>query len=389
MIPGERTAFPTLQAQAYLNHAAIGPLPQATVTAIHAACLAQATQGVAAVADLIAAADAVRTHAAALTGHASSDVALTGNTSHGVTAIAQGLPWKAGDRIVLFEGEFPTNTTPWQVAAQAFGLALTWLPLTGVGDGSGDFLARLEQVLRQGVRLVAVSAVQFRSGLRMPVEAMAARCHAHGAALFVDAIQGLGAVPMDLSQADYVSCGGQKWLMGPIGTGFVTMRPGPAQALRPTLASWLSHEDPLAFLFEGPGRLTYDRPLATGRALLEGGSANLAGHVGLATSMAIQRQIGPAATHAHATAYLDALEPALQAMGFRSHRAQAAEARSNILSLTPPPGWSAADVASGLADRGVSVSTPDGLLRLSPSWPNPRDECDLVTEALRDVLASR
>src|SRR5262249_23746453 len=163
----------------------------------------------------------------------------------------------------LFEGEFPANVTPWQRAAELFGLSIAWIPLSAFAASEEEGLALLTRELERGVRLVAVSAGEFQTGLRMPVEAMAALCHAAGAEIFVDAVQCCGAVPLDAGAAgiDYLASGSHKWLMGLEGAGFLYVSPDRVDALRPNVAGWLSHEDPLDFLFRGPGLLRYDRPI--------------------------------------------------------------------------------------------------------------------------------
>src|SRR5262249_30545396 len=161
------------------------------------------------------------------------------NTSRGMSDVALCFPWRRGDRVILFEGEFPANVTPWQRAAETFGLSIAWVPLSAFHDGAASGpkpragmaraiasseeagLDRLRAELARGARLVAVSAVQFQTGLRMPVESMAALCHASGAEIFIDAVQCCGAVPIDAgaSGVDYLASGSHKWLMGLEGAG--------------------------------------------------------------------------------------------------------------------------------------------------------------------------
>lgn len=384
---GDRSLFPDLRWRIYANHASIGPLSSPVRDAVRAVVDGQAIEGVGVMPGAIARLHDARTGLAQLLGVDADGVALLGSTSDAVVAAAQTIPWRPGDRILLFEGEFPTNTTPWQIAADQHGLQVVWETLDGFDDGSGDGLARVARHLADGVRVVAVSAVQFQTGLRMPVEALADLTAAHDAWLAVDAIQGAGIVPLDLSGADVVATGGQKWLMAPVGTGALAVRPDRFTEVRPTLASWLSHTDPLRFLFEGPGALTYDRPLATGHALYEGGSRNLAGHAGLAAATAVALEVGVDTAYRHAQAWIDAAEDGLLARGFRSVRATDPAARSAILSVVPPDGHTPTSLAEGLGARGISVATPDGHLRLSPSWPNALDEVGHVLDALDEVMA--
>jgi cysteine desulfurase/selenocysteine lyase len=387
--PGDRSLFPDLGWRAYLNHAAIGPLAAPTLAAVHAANTAQARQGVGAIGELYGAADRTRAALGRLVRSAKIDLALTRNTSDGVVAVALCHPWEAGQTIVLLRGEFPTNVTPWQRAAELHGLQLAWIDVEAFRGATGDGLGRLEETLRtQRVGMVAVSAVQFQTGLRMPLRAITDLAHAHGAAVCVDAIQALGSVPLSVKdgEIDYLASGGQKWLMGPVGTGLLYARRDRWQQLRPHLASWLSHVHPLTFLSE-PDELRYDRPFQGAPALIEGGGLQLSSLAGLGVAAELAVEVGVEQTFEHLQRYHDALEPGLQDLGFTSRRAELAEQRSGILSLLPPPGRHVAVLVSALAERGVSVASPDGHLRFSPSWPNPLEEAEQVLAAVREVLA--
>jgi len=315
-------------------------------------------------------------------------LALTGGATHGVQAIALSFPWSRGDRVVLFEGEFPANVTPWQRAAELFQLEPVFVPLAPFHRSSEDGLARLEVELSRGARLVAVSAVQFSTGLAMPLAAMAGLCARHGAELFVDAIQALGAVPVDAAALgiDYLAGGAHKWLMGAEGCGFLYVRPGRVASLRPALAGWLSHEEALTFLSE-PGQLRHDRPIRREAGLFEAGSASALSHAALDASLGLLLELGPAAIHAHANRYLDRLEPLLAERGFASRRAHEPGRRSCILSVAPPSGRALRSLREALARHGVAAGTPDGLLRFAPHWPNdPERELPGVARALDAAL---
>jgi selenocysteine lyase/cysteine desulfurase len=231
-----------------------------------------------------------------------------------------------------------------------------------------------------------VSAVQFRSGLRMPIDAMAARCATAGTEIFVDAVQAAGCVPLDVRGIDYLAAGAHKWLMGPLGAGFLYVRPERAGALVPRTAGWLSHEDPVRFLVDGPGLVRYDRPVRRRADLVEGGGLPEAPLAGLLASLEILVGLGVPAIAAHVEGYLDLLEPELVARGFRSLRAVHRGGRSGILSVDPPPGLAAASLARELRARGVACATPDGALRFAPHWPNHPDEIPEVLRAVDGAL---
>jgi len=381
---GSRTLFPSLTQKVFANHASVSPLSDPAKVAIEDTLMRQASLGVAAMAGFHEDLDQTRTLAGELLQVQPDKVALVANTSLAIAAIAASIPWKVGDRIVLFRGEFPANTTPWLLAAKRHDLEVTWLDADDFRTDRG--LTQLEHILLGGrVRLVAVSAVQFSTGLRMPIEAMATHCHAHGAEIFVDAIQAMGSTPIDTRGLDYIASGGQKWLMGPPGAALLYVRDW--SALEPTLAGWLSHTDALNFLWGDPDQLDYHRSLQQGPALLEGGTLNFAGFAGLTAAIRLNLAVGSAAIHTHANAWNDRVEPSLIELGFTSLRAQDQNQRSSILSVQPPDGIHAGELATALAERGISVSTPDAKLRFSPSWPNSLDETGFVLEQIEAFLA--
>lgn len=384
---GERTLFPDLAWRIYANHAAIAPPSSAVRHAVDTAVTTLARHGVGAFPALYNQRLRLKATLARLIGAASADLALVPNTSAGLSALALCQPYKPGDRLIVFTGEFPTNVTPWQQAAAAFHVEVIRLPIADLAHPDGPDYTRLDAALARGVRLVALSAVQFQTGLRAPLAAIAHRCHAHGARLAVDAIQAIGSTPLDVTAEgiDYLVCGGHKWLMGLEGAGFAYAHPDAAAELIPRVAGWLSHTDPIDFLF-APGKLRHDKPIRTGIDFLELGAQNAIGYAGLEAAAQAIEDIGIKAIAAHITDWHDALEPALIARGFTSLRNPDPQRQSGILSVEPPPDLTSRAIADALAERGVAITTPDGLLRFSPHWPSHLGEVPEVIDALDDTL---
>ncbi len=330
----------------------------------------------------------VRRDLAALISAEQGEIAFVANTTQGVIDIAFGLPWRKGDRVVLFDGEFPANVTPWQQAADEFSLELCWLSLDAFHRSADEGLAELERVLERGVRVVAVSAVQYKTGLRMPLANMAALCHEYDAEIFVDAIQALGATPVDVSWGiDYLSSGSHKHLMGPEGAGFLYVAERCAGSLKPRLAGWLGHEDPVAFLIGDAPALRYDNPLKRGAGALETGTSNVIGLAALGASLELLGQLTVPAIHEHVDAYLDNLEAGLAQRGFHTHRAKAAALRSTLLSMAVPDDVRLSKLSAALRNRGVVCNTPDGLMRFAPHWPNALEEVPRILDATDEALA--
>jgi cysteine desulfurase/selenocysteine lyase len=385
---GERALFPDLEGTAYLAHAAISPLSSPVRERIAEVAADYGRGGMAGFVRWAPHLRQVRQDLASMISADPGEIAFVANTTQGVIDIAFGLPWRKGDRVVLFDGEFPANVTPWQQAAEQFGLELCWLSLDPFQRSPDEGLAELERSLDRGVRVVAVSAVQYKTGLRMPLAEMAALCHKYDAEIFVDAIQALGATPLDVSWGiDYLSSGSHKHLMGPEGAGFLYVAERCAATLRPRLAGWLGHEEPAAFLMGDEPQLNYDNPLKSGAQAFETGTSNVIGLAALGASVELLSQIGVAAIHAHVDTYLDQLEAGLVERGFRSHRSNAPVLRSTLLSVAVPEDVRLSKLGAALRDRGVVCNTPDGLMRFAPHWPNAHSEVPQVLAALDDALA--
>lgn len=322
--------------------------------------------------------ETLRARLGRLIGARPEEIGFTQNTTAGVSAIANMIPWKPGDRVLLFEGEFPANVTPWQRAAQSYGLEIEWASLEPFARSWEEGLASIEPLVERA-RLVAVSFVQFQTGLRMPVDAIGELAHRHGAELFVDAIQGLGAVPLSIEHVDYLACGGHKWLMGPEGAGFIYVDAARAPALVPRLAGWLSHEDALVFLGKAD-ELRYDRPIREEASIVEQGAQSSLGLAGLDASTELIEQLGVDAIFDHLQAFHDRLEPELVERGFVSKRV--AHARSGSLSVVPPSTRTVSEWSAHLAAHRIAVSTPDGHLRFAPHWSNALAEVESIVQAL-------
>ena len=385
---GDRSLFPDLEGVAYLAHAAISPMSLPVCERIAEVTRDYARGGMSGFLRWAPRLQQVRKDLAGLIGANPSELAFVANTTQGVIDVAFGIAWRKGDRVVLFDGEFPANVTPWQQAADHFGLELRWLSLTPFHRSIDEGLAELQRVLERGVRIVAVSAVQYKTGLRMPLAEMAGLCHEYDAEIFVDAIQALGATSLDVSwNIDYLSSGSHKHLMGPEGAGFLYVADRCASSFEPRLAGWLSHEDPVAFLRGDEPRLRYDSPFRRGAQSMEIGTSNVIGLAALGASLELLSQLTVPAIHAHVEAYLDRLETGLVERGFRSHRTGAPALRSTLLSVSVPEDLRLSKLAGTLRDRGVICNTPDGLLRFAPHWPNAVDEVPDVLDAVDQALA--
>ena len=387
---GDRGGFEDLEARAYVSHCAISPVSRGVRDAVAQVLLDYARLGIGAFMAWHERREGLRRLLADLIGANAADIGFVANTTTGVSTIAQCYPWRSGDTVLAFRGEFPTNVTPWQQAARAHGLQVDFLDAEDFRGSAGTGLQRLESRLARGdVRLVAASAVQFQTGLRMPIAAMSALSHRHGAELFCDAIQAVGVLDVDVSSlgADYLVAGSHKWLMGLEGCAFLYVAPSRIAGLVPNTAGWLSHEEPVEFLF-APGKLDYQRPIRRRTDFVEAGAYATMQLAALETSTSYIAELGVPVIERHVSAYLDRVEAGALTLGFSSLRSELTEQRSGILGLRPPSGVSLDAVQQFVAGQGIVTTVPDGVLRIAPHWPNALNEADDVLSALRDALVS-
>ncbi len=388
MLGGRRDLFPDIDARVYAAHAAFTPLARSASLAVRAHLATHAAHGFGVVRDVMATREVLRAELARMIGAPPASLAFTQGTTASVIAVAQALAWRPGDVVVTLDGEFPANVTPWLDAVREHRLGHRSMPADAFYDDGG--LDALERLLAPGdVRLVAVSAVQFQTGLAMPLAAIAELCRRHDALLFVDAIQAAGVVPLDLGAlgVDLAAGGGHKWLCGLDGAGWLYVAPGREHELAHPRCGWLSLQDGARFLFEGPGELRYDRPLLPTPRVFEGGSSSSVALVALDEGVRMLNAVGVAATFAHVQRWHDALEPGLVLRGFASARSPDPARRSGILSVRPPS-HTAAEWQRRLAAHGVVVNTPDGWLRFAPHFASPVDEPALVLAAIDTILGA-
>ena len=216
-----REQMPIVGKWTFLDHAACSPLTGPAHDAM-VRWLAEATeQGGTAWLGWHERLQQVRARAAEMIGAGADEIALVRSTTEGITFIAEGIPWRDGDNVVVPADEFPSNQYAWMnLAARGVEARRVAMP-----EGKLD-LDRLDAACDGRTRIVALSWVGFLSGWRSDLKAAAEIAHRHGALLFVDAIQAFGAFAINVQETgvDFFAAGGQKWMLGPEGTGLLYIR---------------------------------------------------------------------------------------------------------------------------------------------------------------------
>jgi cysteine desulfurase/selenocysteine lyase len=217
----------------YLNAAGQAPMPRVSLDAVQAALEWKKFPHALTDEGEMDLPRRVRTSIANLIGAQPEEIALTTGASAGLMALAFGLSWKPGDEILTAHREFPVQYTTWKPMEAREHVKLRLIAPREQWITADDFIA----ALTPRARVVSVSMVRFDDGSMLEAEKLGAACHAQGTLLALDVSQCCGAIPMDVRQlgADFVTCSGYKWLLGPYGSGFfwgaselmARFRPGP------------------------------------------------------------------------------------------------------------------------------------------------------------------
>ncbi len=211
------TLFPVNTNICYLNHAAVAPWSQSTADCVVQFARENAELGATEYPKWLGVeADLRNNLKRLLNARSTSEIALVKNTSEGLSFIASGLDWQAGDEVVITNQEFPSNYIVWESLIPE-GVTVTAVNISNP-ETATDALCH---AISERIKLVSVSSVQYASGLRLDLKRIGDRCVATDTLFCVDAIQSLGVLPMDCQEtsADFIVADGHKWLLGPEGLG--------------------------------------------------------------------------------------------------------------------------------------------------------------------------
>ena len=372
-----RSHFPHVEHQLYVNHAATSPLSRPVRAAMddymaerHGADPEAPIDNFEAFLPTLTEAKA---RASRVLGTAPERVAFTQNTSAALNVLARGLDWQPGDRIAIPDGEFPTNVYPF-LNQQRKGVTVDFIP-TDEGTFSVDAVAR---TLRPQTRLLTVSWVQFLSGFRADLEALGALCAERDILFCVDAIQGLGALEIDVEACDidFLACGGHKWLMSVQGLGLLYCADSLQDQIHPP-TGWLHGPVDWEHLDD------YDMTFHPDARRFRTGTLNNAGIAGLHAALGLYLEAGPARCAAQVRANAQHLADGLDALGLPRYGTPDPAHGSGIVTVAPDDPEALFD---HLQANGITGALRNRKLRLAPSWYNTADEMERVLNAVEDAL---
>ena len=363
-----RHEFPVTQNLVYLNHAAVAPLPRRAAEAMKEMAEEGCQYGSLHYDRWMAACDGVRDGAARLAGAGPGEIALVKNTSEGIATVALGFPWKAGDRIVAFNEEFPANFYIWKKLEESRGVRVEWLSCF-------DPLEKIEQAAR-GARFLAISFVQYLSGYRADLAAIGRICRREGVFFFVDAIQGFGAFPFDVRamQIDAFAADGHKWLLGPEGCGVLFIAREWQDRIEPVEFGWTN----VAGWADYASR---DMTLRRDAGRYEPGTLNVIGSFGLRASLELLLEAGIEPVSGAILAVTDRLAEGARERGYEILGERTPATAAGIVCIRKP-GVDARVTHAHLRAQGILGAPRQGWLRLSPHFYITEEDADRVLAAL-------
>lgn len=360
----------------YLNHAGVGPLTRRATARMAEMAGNTSLAGDRLWQERIDEAERVRGLAARLLGaRAPHEVAFVENTSTALSMVAEGLDWKPGDNVVGAAFEFPSNVYPWMSLA-ARGVEYRRAEERDGRIDPEEILALIDD----RTRMLALSWVQYASGFRSDLARLGAACRERGVLFVVDVIQGLGALALDVEQAqvDVAAASAHKWLLGPEGIALLYVSDRVVERLRPVRSGWRSVRDRLQWT-------DYDLTWGEGAGRFESGTLNVYGIAALGGSLEVLLEVGAGEIETRVLALTDLAARGLADLGMAVVSSRRRGETSSIVTAVPA-GRAAADLVRELNGRDIVAAARAGRLRIAPHFYNTAEEIERCLEEVGNLL---
>ncbi len=369
--------FPLDERLIHLNHAGVAPWPQRTVEALQAFAEENMHWGSRHYVQW-----ARREHELRellrwlINANSPHDIALLKSTSEALSVVAYGIDWRAGENVVTAQQEFPSNRVVWESLQDRFGVETRLADLSGCEPPEDALFALVDE----DTRLLAISSVQYATGLRMDLERIGEFCRERDILFCVDAIQSLGAVPFDVKScgADFIAADGHKWMLGPEGIALFYCRPELRPTLRLNQYGWHMVED-----HEDFDRMDWEAAHSARR--FECGSPNTLGIYGLHASLSLIFDTGLDHISEMISRKISYLHENINEMGFESLTLQTPARRAGILTFRHPRLDSRA-LHHHLKEHDILCALRGGGVRFSPHFYTPDEDLERAIEALKEAV---
>ncbi len=237
-----RAQIPAVQNKQYFNYGGQGPMPQPALDALFSAHQQIQSEGPFSSAVngwLQTEGEKTRQYLAQALGVTATTLTLTEDVTVGCNIPLWGLPWQAGDHILLSDCEHPGIIMAVRELSRRYGLDVSVFPILSQLN-TVNVVETIAAHLRPTTRLVIVSHILWNTGQILPLKDINALCHSHGARVLVDAAQSVGMLPLNLADTDtdFYAFTGHKWLCGPAGLGGLYVSEAARAELHPTYIGW-------------------------------------------------------------------------------------------------------------------------------------------------------
>lgn len=364
-----RREFPVTEKYVYLDHAGVAPISLRVRKAVDEFLSEAAGAGAFQYPKWAQQVVEIRRSCARLVNADPDEIAFVKSTSHGLSIVAEGLDWRPGDNVIVYEKEFPSNIYPW-LNLERKGVEVRFIPSRDGRIMFEDVLQRID--LR--TRLLSFSSVQFSNGFRIDLRKIGEICAKRSILFCVDAIQSLGIIPLDVRECniDFLSADAHKWLLGPEGIAIFYCRRELAGRLAPPLVGWKSVQN--EFDFDHPAFR-----LKANALRFEEGSMNLMGIFGLGAAIALLSEIGINDIHERVLDLGDMIIHEAEKRGYGVLTPKSQEERGGNITIAGP--FDPAVARDRLREKGIMVNVRGGGLRVSPHFYNTEIEIErLFTE---------
>jgi cysteine desulfurase / selenocysteine lyase len=363
-----RDQFPVTDRLIYMNHAAVAPLCRPAAAAMQHLAQDALNFGSDHYQEWMDTYHGLRVATARMINAEPGEIAIVKNTSEGIATVAIGLCWKPGDVVVAFKEEFPANYYPWKRLEER-GVEVRWLSIF-------DDLDCIDTACK-GARMLAISFVQYLSGYRVNLETIGEICHRRGCFFLVDAIQGLGAFPIDVRAAhiDALSADGHKWLLGPEGCGVLYVRQEVQDQIEPVEFGWTN----VAKYYDYASR---DMSLRSDAGRYECGTLNTIGCYGLRAAVEFLLEVGIENVAPAVQALGDRVHDGVTALGFETLGCRTSESGAGIVSFRKE-GVDSRLIVSRLREAGIITAPRQGWVRCAPHFYIAPEEIDRMLGELR------
>ncbi len=360
--------WPSLSKMTYLNNASTGIPPTDTINAMKQ-YLDNRSQAIGKFEEALSMFKEIRQNLAKLLGGDYSQYAFVSSTSAGINTIAHSVQYPEGSNVVVCDLEFPANYIPWQNASKLYDFELRV-----VKSKNGEVkLDGFSNMVDENTKVIAVSQIQFGSGYRLDLAELSKLAHENSGIISVDIIQAAGCIDTDLSKlgVDFATGQAAKWMLGPIGAGYIYVGKTVLDELHPRFIGWWGVENLMEF--EYSERV----PLSDARKFQVGSPAMIA-YVGLLESLKTLLQISGSKRERVAMDNAEYLRQRLSEINIPFYDF-GPDHNSAIVSCRPND---VEKLHESLLNDGVYCSVRNERLRISPHFYNNRGEIDRLIKYL-------